>query len=114
MTEENAPAAGGGEQKTLESIGVPQELADNAKIMWIVTALLSFWGPILFGYVIKKEGQGENAWYQSQVKLAWIAVIIGFFTCGLGNLVFGIMGFLAINNGKDPQLPLIAAKGFEG
>ena len=46
----DAPAAV--EQKTLESLGVSKDLAVNAKLMWIVSGIATFWGPVLWGFVI--------------------------------------------------------------
>ena len=119
--EENAPAPApdaGGEQKSLESLGVSSELADNAKLMWILSGVLTIWGPIIFGYIVKKEGQEESAWYKDQIGKCWKLAIISFIGswCGIGWL-FGIyLGYVGMNQigaGKDPQVMLIT-KGFQG
>lgn len=118
MSEENAPAPA--EQKTLESLGVSQELADNAKLMWIVSGIFTLWGPIIFGYILKKEGQDESEWYQAQVKACWITAIIGFlgaYICGIGWLLSAFMGwkgFSQIGEGKDPHVMIVAKDGFQG
>jgi hypothetical protein len=125
MTEENAPAASGGgggaiEQKSLESIGVSKELAENAKLMWIISGVLSIWGPVIFGYIVKKEGQAESAWYQDQVKKAWILAIIslvGSWFCGLGwffAIYLGYLGMKQIGEGKDPHVMIVSKDGFQG
>lgn len=120
MTEEgNAPAETGGEQKSLEAIGVSKDLQDNAKLMWILSGVLSIWGPIIFGYIVKKEGQDESAWYQDQVKKCWILAIISFVGswCFLGWLFAIYLGFLGmqqIGEGKDPKVMIVSGNGFEG
>jgi hypothetical protein len=113
----DAPAAV--EQKTLESLGVSNDLRDNAKLMWIVSGVASFWGPLIFGYVLKKEGQETNAWYQDQVKKCWmlaIASIIGMCLCYLPwffTVYLGFLGFSQIGAGKDPHVMLISKDGFK-
>jgi hypothetical protein len=113
----DAPAAV--EQKTLEQLGVSKDLAENAKLMWIVSGIFTIWGPIVFGYIIKKEGQETNAWYQAQIKACWITAIIGFIggaICGLPwllSLYMGWLGFSQIGAGKDPHVLLVAPKGFQ-
>ncbi|MCA8911717.1 MAG: hypothetical protein KDB82_08425 [Planctomycetes bacterium] len=111
--EGNAPAETGGEQKSLDDIGVPQELRDQAKLMYLVSMFLGFWGPILFGFVIKKEGQDENAWYQAQVRNCWF-VFVGGCLCWLPGLWMGWQGFSAIGDNKDPHIPFASPNGFEG
>jgi uncharacterized membrane protein len=129
---ENAPAEtpstqeppagpqGPGEQKTLDSLGISKELADNAKLMWLITAIASIFGPIIFGYLVKKEGQDDSAWYQDQIKKNWFLAIGGIIlttvTCGLGwivVLIIGIMAFMQIGEGKDPHVFIISPKGFQ-
>ena len=102
------------ETLTLDQIGVPQELRDRAKIMWILTAL---WGPFGWGvcnFVWKVPGQEDDAWFQRQLEQAMfvgIAGWVGYAACGLGWLVhvgLGALGFLAINKGEDYSAPMIA------
>ena len=99
---------------TLDQIGVPQELRDRAKILWIMTAL---WGP--FGWAVctfvwKVPGQEDNPWFMRQLEQAkYIGIIgwVGYVICGLGGLVhlgLGALGFLAVNKGEDYSAPMIA------
>lgn len=106
------PAAPAGGARSLDEIGVPKDLAEQAKMMLLLSGIISIWGPVLFGYVIKKEGQEDNAWYQAQVKSAWIIAIVALFCFPL-SLFMGWKGFSAIGAGQDPHIPL-ASKGFEG
>ncbi|MDC1143170.1 hypothetical protein OAU50_08765 [Planctomycetota bacterium] len=101
------------EGRSLADIGVPQELQDQAKLMYLVSMIFGFWGPIIFGYVLKKEGQAENAWYQAQVRNCWF-VFVGGMLCWIPGLWLGFKGFSAIGNGQDPVLPFAAPNGFEG
>ncbi|HRJ79466.1 hypothetical protein EDM80_02545 [bacterium] len=112
----DAPAAV--EQKTLESLGVSKDIAENAKLMWIVSGIFSIWGPILFGYVIKKEGQDQSEWYKAQVKACWIIAIISFigYYCFFGwlfGIYLGWLGFSQIGAGKDPHVMIVAKDGFK-
>ncbi len=114
---ENAPAAPA-DQKSLEQIGVSKDLAENAKLMWILSGVFSIWGPIIFGYIVKKEGQETNAWYQDQIKKCWILAIISFvgswcFVGWLFAIYLGFLGMKQIGEGKDPHV-MIVSKGFQG
>ncbi|MCA8919058.1 MAG: hypothetical protein KDB68_10455 [Planctomycetes bacterium] len=114
--EGNAPAVV--EQQSLDAIGVSKELAENAKLMWILSGVLSFWGPVIFGYIVKKEGQQESAWYQDQIKKCWMVAIISFIGswCGIGwlfGIYLGFLGMSQIGEGKDPNVMLVAPKGFQ-
>ena len=105
------------EQKTLEQLGVSKDLAENAKLMWIVSGIASIWGPILWGFVIKKEGQDTSEWYKAQIKACWIVAIISFVGswCGIGwlfGIYLGFLGFSQIGAGKDPNVMIVAPKGF--
>jgi uncharacterized membrane protein len=111
---------GPGEQKSLESLGISKDLADNAKLMWLITAIASIFGPIIFGYLVKKEGQDDSPWYQDQIKKNWFLAIGGIVlttvTCGIGwivVLIIGIMAFMQIGEGKDPHVFIISPKGFQ-
>lgn len=101
------------EGKSLESLGVSKELAEQAKLMHICAAIFSFWSPIIFGYVLKKPGQQESKWYQWQVRNAWF-VAIGAWLCWIPGLYLGWLGFKQIGEGKDPILPIAAPEGFKG
>ncbi len=101
------------QQLTLDQVGVPAEIRDRAKFMWILTAL---WGPFGWGvcsYVWKVKGQEDSDWYQGQLKQALfvgIAGWVGYALCGLGWFIhvgLGVMGFLAINKGLDYLAPVI-------
>ncbi|MCC6465729.1 MAG: hypothetical protein IT463_10355 [Planctomycetes bacterium] len=112
----DAPAAA--PQKMLAELNVSKDLQDNAKMMWILSGVLSFWGPIIFGYIVKKEGQAESAWYQDQVKKCWIVAIVSFVGswCGIGwlfGIYLGYLGMQQIGEGKDPHV-MIVSKGFQG
>ncbi len=103
----------------LDQQGVPKELQDRAKLMWIITGLFGMWGWVFGSFIGKVEGQDENAWFQWQLKqnlyggiISWV----GSALCGLGYcvaFVFGVMGFLAIGKGEDFSAPGIGnmAKG---
>ena len=99
---------------TLDQIGVPQELRDRAKILWILTALWGAFGWAVCNFVWKVPGQEDNAWFQRQLKQAMFVGIIGwvgYAICGLGSLVhlgLGVLGFLAINKGQDYSAPIVA------
>ncbi len=101
------------EGKSLESLGVSKELQDQAKMMYLVSMFLGFWGPILFGFVIKKPGQDESAWYKWQIRNCWF-VFIGGCLCWIPGLYLGWLGFKQIGEGKDPILPFAAPEGFKG
>lgn len=58
--------------QSLQQLGVPQEIQDRAKIMWILTLLGGLWGWIICNFIWKVEGQDTNEWYQVQLKQAMI------------------------------------------
>ena len=113
---ENAPAAAN--QQSLDQLGVSKDLAENAKLMWILSGALSIWGPIIFGYIVKKEGQQESKWYQDQIKKCWILAIISFvgswcFVGWLFAIYLGFLGMKACGEGKDPVVMLVSPKGYQ-
>lgn len=118
MTENAAATPAPEGQKTLEQLGVSKDLADNAKLMWILSGVLSIWGPIIFGYLVKKEGQDQSAWYQDQIKKCWILAIVslvGSF-CLVGWLFaiyLGYIGMTQIGDGKDPHVMIVAGNGYQ-
>lgn len=92
----------------LSQMGIPQEIQDRAKLMWII----SLFGPCgwIFGaFIGKVEGQDENEWFQWQLKQALFSGLF-FFVCCLGGplvtWIFAVMGFLAIGKGEDFSAPL--------
>lgn len=100
--------------QTLDQLGVPQELRDRAKLMWLLTIFFGIGAWILCAFLWKAEGQEQNPWFQNQLKQnmwAGIFSFIGLFFAGLGYLiqfVYGILGFLAIGKGQDFQGPVIS------
>jgi hypothetical protein len=98
---------------TLDQLGVPQEYRDRAKIMWILTAIWGLFGWIVCNFIWKIEGQDQNQWYQFQLKQnLFVGIIswVGSAIFGLGwivGFIFGLMGFLAINGGKDFEAPIV-------
>ena len=98
---------------SLDQLGVPQELRDRIKLMWLLTALLGLTSWILFMFLVKVDGQENNQWFQYQAKQNLYAGLIwwlGSWLCGIGTLigfVFGIMGFLAIGKSQDFECPLV-------
>lgn len=99
--------------QSLDQLGVPQDLRERAKILWIITLFLGLWGWIICNYIWKIEGQENNAWFQFQLKQSLYAGIAGWvaYACmGLGYCVhalYGVLGFLAINKGEDFEAPVI-------
>jgi hypothetical protein len=98
---------------TLDQLGVPQELRDRAKIMWILTIFLGIGAWIVCAFIWKVEGQEGNPWFQNQLKQnMWagiFAIIAWIFTLGgIVQLIYGVLGFLAIGKGQDFQGPVIA------
>ncbi|MFH1467681.1 MAG: hypothetical protein ABIO70_25065 [Pseudomonadota bacterium] len=91
----------------LSQMGIPQELQDRAKLMWIISAIFGLWGWVFGAFIGKVEGQDENEWFQWQLKqnlfsglISWV----GSGACGIGYVVglyLGVMGFLAIGKGED-------------
>ncbi len=102
------------ETLTLDQIGVPQELRDRAKILWILTVLGGPWGWVVCKFVWKLPGQEDDAWFQRQLKQSLFVGVIGFVgyaLCGLGWFIhvgLGALGFMAINKGEDYSAPMIA------
>jgi hypothetical protein len=99
--------------QSLDQLGVPQELRDRAKIMWILTIFFGIGAWILCAFIWKVEGQEQNPWFQNQLKQNMWAGIFAFiawiFTLGgIVQLVYGVLGFLAIGKGQDFQGPVIA------
>jgi hypothetical protein len=98
---------------TLDQLGVPAEMRERAKMLWIITLIAGFWGWIICNFVWKVEGQDQNDWYQHQLKQALFAGLagwIGMIFFGLGwfiSAIYGLLGFLAINKGEDYNAPLI-------
>lgn len=98
--------------QTLDQLGIPQEMRDRMKIIWIITAVTGLWGWVLGAYLWKVEGQEQNPWYQFQLKQNLYVGIIWWVLSwtGIGALVgfiFGLMGFLAIGKGNDFEAPII-------
>ena len=96
--------------------GIPQELQDRAKLMWIISGLAGLWGWIFGAFIGKVEGQDENVWFQWQLKqnlFSGCITMFGSVLCGLGyiaGLYFGVMGFLTIGKGEDYSAPMIGEK----
>jgi len=99
--------------KTLEELGVPKDFRDRAKMMWLITLFGGLWGWIICTYIWKLDGQEKNEWYQFQLKQALyvgLASWVGYAIMGLGfiiHFIFGLLGFLAINGGKDFEAPVL-------
>jgi hypothetical protein len=115
---ENIPATPT-DQKSLDEMGVPKELAEHAKLMWILSGVISILGPLIFGYLVKKEGQDQNPWFQDQVRKCWLVAIIAFigYWCIVGwvfAIILGYMGMDQIGRGKDPHVLIVSPKGFQG
>ena len=90
----------------LDQQGIPKELQDRAKLMWIIT-IFGLWGWVFGAFIGKVQGQDENPWFQWQLKqclLAGLAAWVGWIACGLGPLLclyLAVMGFLTIGKGED-------------
>lgn len=98
---------------SLDQLGVPQELRDRAKMMWLLTLVLGIWGWIICAFVWKLPNQEQNQWFQFQLKQAMYAGVFGLvgWIVGLGaviTFVYGLLGFLAIGKGEDYEAPAIA------
>ena len=98
---------------SLDQLGVPPELRDRVKIMWILTIFCGIGAWILCAFLWKAPGQDENKWFQFQLKQnmwAGIAAFVAwiFFLGGLVQLVYGALGFMAINKGEDFEAPIFA------
>jgi hypothetical protein len=76
--------------------------------MWIITLLGGLWGWIICAFIWKLPGQEQNQWFQFQLKQSLLAGVISLFTVGLGQLIYGLLGFLAIGKGEDFEGPVIA------
>lgn len=91
----------------LDQQGIPKELQDRAKLMWIITAIFGLWGWVFGAFIGKVEGQDENPWFQYHLKQSMLTGLIswiGSSLCGIGyilGLYIGVMGFLAIGKGED-------------
>jgi hypothetical protein len=100
----------------LDQQGIPTELQQRAKLMWIISGLGGLWGWIFGSFIGKVEGQDENAWFQWQLKqnlFSGCITMFLFWACGLGyiaGLYFGVMGFLTIGKGEDYSAPMIGEK----
>lgn len=98
---------------SLDQLGVPPEFRDRAKIMWILVALTGIGGWIVCAFLWKLPNQEQNQWFQFQLKQALWAGIASFvawivFLGGLVQLIYGALGFMAINKGEDFEAPGIA------
>jgi len=98
---------------SLDQLGVPPEFRDRAKILWIITLLGGIWGWISCACVWKLPGQEQNQWFQFQLKQSMWVGIAAFvlWMVGLGGLVqlvYGVLGFMAINKGEDFEAPVFA------
>ena len=98
---------------SLDQLGVPQEYRDRVKIMWILFIFLGIWSWVLVAFLWKLEGQEQNQWFQFQLKQNLFAGIAAFilWMFGLGGivqLIYGILGYLAINTGEDFEAPGLA------
>jgi len=104
---ENAPAesSGGGE---LEALGVPKEIQDYAKTMWMVQIIGL--GPLYLIFT-EKPGLWKNPWFVSQVRLM-IRSMIFWIICYLPGMWFAFQCFSAVGKGKDPKVPFAAPNGF--
>ncbi len=100
--------------RTLEQIGVPRELRERARILWILVALWGAFGWIVCAFVWKVPGQEDDPWFRRQLEQAKFVGIVGwlgYVLCGLGSLVhlaLGGLGFLAIHKGEDYSAPVVA------
>ncbi len=100
----------------LDQQGIPKELQDRAKLMWIISALFGIWGWVFGSFIGKVEGQDENTWFQWQLKQNLYSGIIswvGSVACGLGYIIglyLGVMGFLTIGKGEDYSAKMIGEK----
>ena len=100
----------------LDQQGIPKELQDRAKLVWIITAIFGLFGWVFGNFIGKVEGQDENPWFQWQLKQAMVTGCVSWFlswACGIGYIVaiaFGVMGFLAIGKGEDFSAPMIGEK----
>ncbi len=101
------------EGKSLDSLGVSKELQDQAKLMLLLSGIISFWSPIIFGYVMKKPGQQESKWFQWQVRNAWFAAV-GCYLCWIPGIYMAYLGFKQVGEGKDPIIPFASPEGFKG
>jgi hypothetical protein len=99
--------------RTLDELGVPPEIRERAKMLWLITLLAGLWGWIICNFAWKVEGQDGNEWYQFQLKQALFAGLagwIGMVFFGLGwfiSAIIGLLGFLAVNKGEDFEAPLL-------
>ncbi len=96
----------------LDQLGVPQELRDRAKMMWILFIFLGLWSWVLCAFLWKVDGQEQNQWFQFQLKQNLYASILSviawaFGLGGLVQLVYGFLGFSAIGKGEDFEGPVI-------
>ena len=103
---------------SLDQLGVPQELRDRAKMMWLITALGGLWGWVIVSFVWKVEGQEHNEWFQFHMKqnlfvgiVHWIGLVLSSVCIGaifwLAAVFFCVMAFLAIGKGEDYEAPVI-------
>jgi hypothetical protein len=99
--------------ESLDTLGVPPEYRERAKIMWLLTIFCGIGAWAICNFLWKIEGQENNQWFQYQLKqnlYVGIACFVGWWLCGLGGLiqlVYGVMGFLALNKGEDFESPVI-------
>lgn len=104
---ENAPAESGGGGE-LEALGVPKEIQDYAKTMWMLQIIGL--GPLYLIFV-EKPGLWKNPWFVSQVRLM-IRSMIFWIICYLPGMWFAFQCFTAVGKGKDPKVPFAAPNGF--
>ena len=98
---------------SLDQLGVPQEYRDRVKLMWILTIFLGIWTWVIVAFVWKLDGQEQNQWFQFQLKQnMWVGLAsVVLWVIGMGGLVqliWGVLGFLAINKGEDFEAPIFA------
>lgn len=98
---------------TLDQLGVPNEIRERAKMLWIFTLVGGLWGWIICNFVWKVEGQDQNEWYQRQLKQAMVIGGIGWVLSmfmGIGwfvSAVLSFLGFQAIGKGEDFIAPVV-------
>jgi hypothetical protein len=106
---------------SLDRLGVPLELRERARMLWLITAVGGAWGWAICNFVWKVPGQDENPWYQAQLRQALAVGLVGWVgypLCFLGwfaHVGLGVYGFKTIGAGQDYVAPvfgdLVLGKG---
>ncbi len=97
---------------SLDQLGVPQEMRERAKIMWILTIFAGVGSWILINFIWKVPGQEQNQWFQFHLKQnLFVGLIVTFLGwTGIGWLFaayVGFMAFSAIGKGEDYEAPVV-------